>query len=292
MIEELERLVDKLHEREHNKKPRITRHDTNVKLPEEKECDRCLFGNHVKERYDARKLVDYVNYTVPWQHSNPRAAAAVFARYSNLLEHVVTLCDFAQSSKAAPPSSTSPSLALPTIAIQATASSTTASEPGVAKKLPLLTPPAANSASNLAHHHTVHALLPNNPVDLLFKCTCTHLRSSYSAIFQEPNALETHPNAKLLHTQDLGKTLAGIIDEKILSDVSEIAKKPFTPEEGAFIVRCILAAWSWQVLHITLIESDTGDGGSNASKEEANSSANDRSRIAGIDELLPVLVFG
>lgn len=62
--------------------------------------------------------------------------------------------------------------------------------------------------------------------------------------------------------------------------------------EGAFIVRCILAAWPWQVPHICLIEPATEDGDDRAGEEKRESWGKQRSRIASIDELPPVLVFG
>ncbi|KAK1826804.1 hypothetical protein QBC39DRAFT_386377 [Podospora conica] len=49
-----------------------------------------LFGENVRRRYNVQGHA-YVNYTFPSEHSNPPDAAAIFARYSNLLERMVVL---------------------------------------------------------------------------------------------------------------------------------------------------------------------------------------------------------
>ena len=71
-IEKLEELVDQLHE--------------SALLGPDK--DEGLFGENVRRRYNAKGHA-YVNYTFPSEHSNPPDAAAIFARYSNLLERMV-----------------------------------------------------------------------------------------------------------------------------------------------------------------------------------------------------------
>jgi len=69
-IENLERLVDVLQELD----------------PEDS-----LFGENVRERCHASSTA-FVNYTFPSQQCSPPDAAAVFARYTNLIERVVALC--------------------------------------------------------------------------------------------------------------------------------------------------------------------------------------------------------
>jgi hypothetical protein len=185
------------------------------------------------ERCEARKNVDYVNFTVPWKHSNPRAAAAVFARYSNLLEHVVTLCDFA--------------------------------------------------ASRGSH----------DPVDLLFEETSAHLKSVYVAKIRKSDEEETSQTTDHVHTTNLGRCLGQIIDEKLPGGPTDKSEKPFSPKDGAFIVRCILAAWSWQVHNIELIEPVADDEESLLAEGGGGEHlVPERSRIATVDELPPVFVFG
>jgi hypothetical protein len=304
VIEELERLVDKLHDREHRKVPAITRHDTNmdpnVKPPEEKICERCIFGEHVRERCEARKLVDYVNYTVPWQHSSPRTAAAVFARYSNLLEHVVTLCNPKPHVKSNSLSSTSQDSISQTDTSQLTQASTAPPVLQNTFRSPTLYPLQNISRSSLAAKVKPYRTFPDGTtqaqgsnsvtVDELFQCTYDLLRSVYAARFAKDVLSNTDQSADLIHTQDLGKTLAAII-EKRLPDGPRV-EIPFSVLEGAFIVRCILAAWSWQVPHICLIEPAAEDGDDSTAEEKGESWSNQRSRIASIDELPPVLVFG
>jgi hypothetical protein len=66
-IEALESLVDELHQQE---------------------ADSELFGDNVT---GAAKGHSYVNYTFPSEHNNSPDAAAVFARYSNLLERLIAI---------------------------------------------------------------------------------------------------------------------------------------------------------------------------------------------------------
>jgi len=68
-VENLELLVDELH-----------------RLDE----DAVLFGENVQERCYASGYA-FVNYTFLSEHSNPTDAAAIFSRYSNLLERVAAL---------------------------------------------------------------------------------------------------------------------------------------------------------------------------------------------------------
>jgi len=73
-IENLENLIDLLHRKA-------------VLKPAEEEN---LFGENVLQRYHVDGH-SFVNYTFPSEHSNPPDAAAIFARYSNLLGRVVAL---------------------------------------------------------------------------------------------------------------------------------------------------------------------------------------------------------
>ena len=303
VIAELERLVDILHEREHSKIPAITRHDTNidpnVKPPEEKICERCLFGEHVRERCEARKLVDYVNYTVPWQHSSPRTAASVFARYSNLLEHVITLCNPKSHTKPRI-SSTSQASISQTDTLQLTQALTAPPELQNTVKpstsYPLQNISQLSPAAKVKPHRTfldgtTQARASNRvTVDELFEYTYDILRSVYTARFAKDLLSNKDQSADLVHTQDLGETLATIIDKR-LPDGPRV-EMPFSVLEGAFIVRCILAAWSWQVPHIYLIDPAAEDGDDSTAEEKGEGWSKQRSRIASIDELPPVLVFG
>jgi hypothetical protein len=309
VIQELERLVDMLHEREHSKIPAITRHDTNinpnVKPPEEKICERCLFGEYVRERCEARKLVDYVNYTVPWQHSSPRTAAAVFARYSNLLEHVITLCRptldassksvSSMSQASTPQTETLPltqALTAPPVLQRPVKSATSYTPHNISQP---------NPAAKIKHYRTfldgttqakaqAQAQAPTVTVDALFECTYDILRSVYAARFAKNLLPKIDLSSNLIYTEDLGDTLATIIDKRIPEGPR--VEKPFSLLEGAFIVRCILAAWSWQVPHIVLIEPAAEDEEDSIVEEKKESWGKQRSRIASIDELPPVLVFG
>jgi hypothetical protein len=127
-------------------------------------------------------------------------------------------------------------------------------------------------------------------VDELFEYTYDMLRSVYAARFANNLLPENDPSANLIYTEDLGETLATIIDKRIPEGPR--VEKPFSVLEGAFIVRCILAAWSWQVPHITLIEPAAEDGEDSIVEEKKESWGKQKSRIASIDELPPVLVFG
>jgi len=71
-IENLERLIDKLQ--------RLALDD-----------DKGLFGENVRNRCQYEEEHTLINYTFPSKDSNPPDAAAIFARYSNLLERVVAL---------------------------------------------------------------------------------------------------------------------------------------------------------------------------------------------------------
>jgi hypothetical protein len=73
-IQQIENLVDALHRRQ-----KAHRFD--------------VFGPFVSERC-GRQGHSFVNYTYPSTENHPRDAAAIFARYMNLLEHVVALTGY------------------------------------------------------------------------------------------------------------------------------------------------------------------------------------------------------
>lgn len=75
-IQQIENLVDALHR---HQKPVPGRVD--------------VFGPFVSERCK-RQGHSYVNYTYPSTENHPRDAAAIFARYMNLLEHIVALMGY------------------------------------------------------------------------------------------------------------------------------------------------------------------------------------------------------
>ncbi|KAF2004724.1 hypothetical protein P154DRAFT_586332 [Amniculicola lignicola CBS 123094] len=257
VVNELERLVDTLHNRMHDGKTGLQQHKTNADFAKKRKCGKCIFGEHVIERCKARKLIDYVNFTVPWKHSNPRAAAAVFSRYSNLLEHVITLCDFS---------------------VQVSAQS-------------IPTHPVSQKTSPSAKSSAVSSAKPLNFADLLFDRTGALLQAVYTVKVQNPQPPNPGHISDYTHTSSLGKTLASIIDKRDLGSRANGANKPLSLEDGAFIVRCVLAAWSWQVHNIQLIELVDEDE-EQVAKEGGENQVKERSRIATIDELPPVFVFG
>jgi len=281
LVEQLEQLVDALHGVEHNRNPKVTRHATELPDGEHgEECERCIFGQYVRTRYNARRLVDYVNYVVPWEHSSPRAAASVFARYSNLLERVVALCDFGGHPIAA-------TNGAPTTAGQNATSVRSRLRESLSHSRP-------NSQSAPGTSQTGGPKRPpDNAVNQIFEKTYELLQASYIAKIDKTTSTASDPLSDFVHTPDLGATLGRITSSKITDQIWVHENPPLTLEEGAFIIRCILAAWSWQVPHIDLVGTEVRDmerEKSEETREEGN--VEKRGRIATLDELPPVLVFG
>lgn len=187
-IEELEELVNELH---------------NLDV----ESD--LFGEHVTSRCAARALVDFVNYTVPSEYSNSRDAAAVFARYANLLERISARC---RKPRKAPGQNgnVQPSSGLPSIG----------------------DPPAGQ-------------LHGEQETDHVFNAACDLIGKVYVARVQDPDRLSLEE--KQLVDRDLGSELVGVRER-----LSE--NTPISVDDCATVVRCVLAAWAYQVPNIELNE--------------------------------------
>lgn len=327
VISELEHLIDKLHDRQHPNISNVPSHPD--------DCSSCIFGEYVRERVEAKRLVDYVNYMFPARQSNSRAAASVFARYSNLLDHLVTLCDFqcpplgqivhlAQGPDAViKQDDCSSLLGLHAGLTHRTVHSTTPAQPHAMTSAPrtsVSTDISGNrtsmgssqdvaSASSTSTQTAITEPTPHsdsqtrtkpqsseedvNPVDQLFEATCSLLRSVYDFKVGEPDKSDSNSAHDFVRTPNLAATLSRIVANRIPEDENAAVEKPFNGEEAAFIVRCILVAWSRQVPHIELIKPTEEDQRAGAPvRSEQNGRSKERGRIATIDELPPVLVFG
>ncbi|KAF7549235.1 hypothetical protein G7Z17_g6513 [Cylindrodendrum hubeiense] len=200
-----------------------------------------IFGERVAERTEAKGHI-YVNYNYPSSDKNPRDAASTFARYTNLLEHVVARSEKPLVSNTALPS-------------RAFADDGTDLESGL--KLP-----TANDDTQTAKGTAINDPVSDQPSDHVFESTVALLDATYRAAVK--NRKIQAEGEKWWHLQPDQRTTLSPEEHKLvkedLGDSLEIIREALSYgnkiplEHASIIVRCILAAWADTVPQIDVME--------------------------------------
>jgi hypothetical protein len=170
-----------------------------------------LFGAHVFSRCHSQGLIDFVNYTQPFEHSNPRDRAAIFARYMTLLERITAV-----SETPFDPCRTDG---------KGNACSCCREDgcPSGSPKTPCECPRC-----------------PKRRMDHVFEAACALIKKAYYLAARKDSSSLDSEEKELLN-QDLGQALEAI-RKKLNATRSHNQTNPISLDDCATVVRCILAA--------------------------------------------------
>jgi hypothetical protein len=216
-----------------------------------------LFGVHVFSRCRSQGLIDFVNYTQPFEHSNPRDTAAIFARYMTLLERITAVCE-------------TPSVPCRTDG----------------KDYACFCCRKDGCPSGSLKTPCECLRCPKRRMDHVFEAACTLIQKVYYLTARKDSSSLDSEGKELLN-QDLGQALEAI-RKRLNATRSHNRSSPISLDECATVVRCILAAWASAVPVIDLKEHtvypDVDDPSHRAPPPPI--------RLATLDDLPPVLAFG